>query len=348
MLTKNLDIFKFKKWDIDDIKLLLNNNVSPNVIDRFGNSILYHAHKNKCSIDIIDLLLNSKANPNIKDKYSNSLLYYVHTNGNSDDYIKLLLEYDADPNFTTKNNRNRSVFYYFCMKKNPNMELIEYCIKKVVNIDSGNLLNMLCKYRSPSENLLKLLIDNKININIYIDNIHFIVWCYLNKYRDIVLLCLMNNNLNKNIQNKYGSTILHQICSTEIYDIEIIQLILDLNPNLNLLSNKKTSFDIACENAQINIIISFLSTNKITITNNIKNIIIKNRNDIDKKELLKIFDEYKLFGTIWNIKNHRWFLPKFKHNILLLLLLNKYILNTHIRMPKPILYIIIQYISTIH
>ena len=125
----------------------------------------------------LQILIESKIDVNKKDKKGKTALFYFCDNKNVlfEEEIKFLINSKSDINCTDKN--KNSVLHLVLQKRNRTVELIDFLLKKGVNLNQKNKFFKVALFYEIerieySKNIVSHLIDNKADINI-INNISF-------------------------------------------------------------------------------------------------------------------------------------------------------------------------------
>jgi ankyrin repeat protein len=204
---------------------------------------------------------------NIK-QYSSSFtpLHYACINTNKDSSLELIKYFVEEKGFivTDKNHTRPDILHFACMNKNPNIEAIEYLLKKGVDINLGNrdertALNEACKNPYSSFKLVQFLVENKADIinnigrlktPIHNTSIHFACENH-NLNIDTIRYLIEKGNIDVNLLNsRYSDSPLHSACKSRHPSLEIIEyLIEEKGADVNFVgAYKSIPFEISCLN----------------------------------------------------------------------------------------------------
>jgi ankyrin repeat protein len=204
------------------IKILLSLGSKIDYIDNEGKSVLYtpiKLHYNDVIKYIIEFSLSQITIP-IVDIYDNnnniSLNYAIIFNNKY--AFDLLLKYNS--NIDVKDNNGNKPLYYAIIDTKNGL----YYLTNLINIEDINynnkegksLLHIAIDY--DNFEAVKILIENKININIQDEKYQMtpLIYSFV-KYRTDISQYLLNNS-NLHIQDYIGNNILHYIIAAKNYD----------------------------------------------------------------------------------------------------------------------------------
>lgn len=314
---------------LNQLKDILNDHIADT--NEYGWTLLHLACCNSATastIETVQLLLSSGININAQTTSGDTALHYVisHASVTSDtNVIRLLVDSNADVNI--KNKYEQTALHMICNKLQfANGEIPDiYNIVKLLldagadinsfDIDGWNALHYVASWSDIplSTSVMKLLIDNNINVNTISKNKKSVISIAINiclSNTDIINQ-LLDNGANINHTDAKGNTIMHCILrkiNDPINDpinneidtqqiIDIIKKIISLGFNINsvgkynqsimfyvaILSNKRISVDIAkiLINAGID----------LNIRNNKRDSVLEYAINYDNPELAKLLIE---------------------------------------------------------
>ena len=171
------------------------------------SSPLWNSCTNNVNIEIIKLLLEHGANPNFKPAkdYSPTPLYQLCNHEDlNEEAIKLLLSYGADPDFLCESYDEVGFFYQenilcaLCKKDNINFDIIKTFLhlKKDMNNGNQNPIYFIIVRRPINYDLIKLLIDNGVDINKTSDLLSFHEGGFTIKGSPLSLYCRLENDID--------------------------------------------------------------------------------------------------------------------------------------------------------
>lgn len=224
------------------IKILINNGTK---IDAYNNILC-------CAVlhqtNIFDILLDNKANINIKNDEGYTPLSYIVRYGylendeKIENTIKYLVERNADINILDNLKRSPLRIYIeyntnFNKKSFSKIFKLLHRRKTNLNVEDENGYNVLvmaCSLKYMPYFVIKMLLDNKADVNK--KNRNNETSLMIEKNHDIIKLLLINN-ANINDQNNEGMTKLMMIASDDFnisYSLNIIKLLIEYNADINI------------------------------------------------------------------------------------------------------------------
>lgn len=284
--------------NINIVNFLLKKNARIDIYDNENRSILFVVIKYNM-IDILNLLLNhNKKAIGFDILFQSDIhgLYPIHYSilFKNEEITDILLSYMYDDKNTSNNRVNKQIYdvlnnnLLIFSIKNKSFNLCKTVIK-YVNINETNSEYNSALHEAVMLNnisIVKLLIDNNININI-VNNIQKTCIYYVNqKIPNDITLLLLSKNININSQDILGNTIIHELLLDNDND----------NPNINIFNN---IYDIINLSKNYN---NFFNYNLINIDGNQPLHILLNYNYIDNIDN-KIIDIF-LENTDLNIQNN--------------------------------------------
>lgn len=230
-------------------------------------------HWNNDSIKIIELLIEYGANVNVMDNYGNTLLFNI-LNCITDkniiaDIFKQIVKKGA--NIHTRNHKGESLLILYCGHNN--YKISKFLIKQKIEINtifySYKEEEDGCKteiysalkyaYKNKNYELMKLLIENGADINMkYEYNKTLLLhacedWLLFSNTssKTKMILFLLDNDANVNIKDSNNNTpLLHLMDFILLYDendlIELIEKLIEKGANINSESN--FTIDDCCNN----------------------------------------------------------------------------------------------------
>ena len=99
----------------DSIKLILNDGLSINSQDNFGNTPLHYAVRSS-NLKAVEVLINNNANPNIVNIVNHSTPLHNAASIGNKSILKLLLDNGADPNIANDYGKKPFDYYLFFNK----------------------------------------------------------------------------------------------------------------------------------------------------------------------------------------------------------------------------------------
>ena len=255
-----------KNYDLCEnvLNFLIKKKINVHQIDCYGNNLFYLCGKNNIKNEnILEILYNNKINVNLCNKKDDNLLIHYIKQKNLP-AVKILLEkFNCDINF--KNSKNRTCFHYLLndlvSTTDLNEDLLDYLLSKNPDLNIKDFLE-----RSPIFYLF-IKINNEYDSNLS-DPIS-------------ILQKLLEYEIDYNISDYYGNTILHYACQRG----SIISILTLINKKMMIdVENKEKNspFAYALLFKQVNVCISLLQQN-INLDRNAFPIWNRNENEIFKK-----------------------------------------------------------------
>ena len=312
----------------DLVKILIEKNCKLDVIDRDKRNILYLPIKFNY-LNILELILSKSKNIGISLNEMTDFegLYPIHhaVNFKNLNAIKLLNKYTENINFE---NKNGDLPIHMAVREN-NMEIFNYLIENTKDLNFQNMqgetiFHISCNYGYEliSEKLIEYDID--VNVQDYENEISPVMYIIIlnnikifdkiiNKIdpnlqdfngNNILHYCILENNYNfinkiidknidLNITNIYGKTVLHLI--VENYNDLILKVNLDKifsETNLNILDNEGNSiFFLICKNNLFDKLYDFLENKKI-------NYLLKNKKNESALDYIRKDKHAKFYELI--------------------------------------------------
>jgi ankyrin repeat protein len=228
----------YNKYDI--VKLLLDKGARIDITDNDGKTLLFTPIKYNY-MDILKLLLETNNNVigvniiDMRDKFNMTPLHYAIILKNID-AVKLLIKYNSNPNSYTKDGFNS--LHLAIYSREP--QICEIIINNISNINSQcdtgeTALHIACNLQL--KNIVEILLKNKANVNIQDHELGITPVFYSVKQNDSeITKLLIEHNINPNIQDYYGNTIINQLIIEDNYELfvsvitsEKIKHIINLN-----------------------------------------------------------------------------------------------------------------------
>jgi len=287
--------------------LLTYKNIELNNIDKDGNTLMQHPQIEQVDTLAKDLLI-AGCDPTILNSKGESYLYKTALRGSEvDDIIQIALSYGANVNAltTTNNTIMMEIFLRACETKNK-----EY---------QKSLLNSVTK-----------MIEYHGNINA-INNIGESGLFNVIKIRDIDLIkFLLRSEIDTNIQNPKGETVLELLIYTGMEYSEIIKLLLEYEINPKLKNKKgQTVFEVLTnlilhkeENLLLEdtTLISLFDPDALYI--NVVQLLLENEKVLKRKKF--VFED-----LLDSVGDPLFFKPLMNDNFALFSLYTKYEINIH-------------------
>jgi len=222
ILSKNTPLMYASITGCENIvKLLLQNRVDPNVINRLKQNTLILACKNR-NINIVKMLINVKSNLDQQDKNGESALFRPSCDGNVE-MVKILLDAGINPNIQNKDGISTLQFaasygHYETVKM-----LLDYNADPN-NIDKKFITPLMIAAENGFVDIVKLLIDNGADTNLQ-DLVHkntALMNAVIHEHEEIVYL-LIKAATNISLCNLKGKTAL--MLAKEKFNVKIIKLL---------------------------------------------------------------------------------------------------------------------------
>jgi ankyrin repeat protein len=202
------DVILNKKDDdiiIDKTNIIEEKETTPSVKVNIWSSTVQKYNRNY--EDIEKLILNGQnINQDVVDSYNMILLA---SSQNDNKLFNLSVNYNADINSVNKNGQN--ILYFFA--KNENIDGIKYLIEKniftklnKVDKTNRNSLHSFMLGKSSNLDVLKLLLNNKVNVNQQdINGQTPIMYAIVDRKWDVVKLLLSNSD--NNLKDNWGQNL---------------------------------------------------------------------------------------------------------------------------------------------
>ncbi|KAJ6248291.1 ankyrin repeat-containing protein [Anaeramoeba flamelloides] len=266
-LSKGVKINKQHKEDLTLMEIITGKNkiiksnllikailigLDPEKRNRHGMTALHIAccSKNR-DINIIRQLLQYKVQTNVCDYYGQTALHLICKNDPHNIYkIKLLLnlsKINNNNNLATNVNQKDmfglTALHHLCKKKVAPIESIQYLLENgadasITDHFGNNALLFACYSPTPNNELIKLFIEKKSDVNIKVNSgwlrndTPLIACCKHSQNKEIISL-LLKNGADPNARDKLGNTALHFLFSIKPLNINAILLLVKNNANLN-------------------------------------------------------------------------------------------------------------------
>jgi uncharacterized protein len=161
--TQRNDFVKAAKFDdVSTVKALINQGISPNLVDKNGNPMLVLAIKDH-SYQVIDLLLSSKGmDVDLSNKQGETPLMFASINGELPLVKTLILQNKAQIDHI-----GWTPLHYACAKGHFDVAL--FLISKGANVNAlslGGTTPLMMAVQSGNEMLVKLLLDRGANLQL--------------------------------------------------------------------------------------------------------------------------------------------------------------------------------------
>lgn len=171
------------------LKLLLDKGIDPNKVLSNGNPAIFTAVE-KENPDILKILLDGNADPNILNQSGESALFVSSRDGKSD-LVRVLINGGADMDFRCS--------------------------------EAGNQTSLIIATANEQNNVVKLLLKNRCNVNLQDDDQWTALWhAYSNSDEDMMNL-LLKSGANKEIPDSDGRTLLQD--AQENDDDSVVELL---------------------------------------------------------------------------------------------------------------------------
>jgi hypothetical protein len=237
--------------DYNLCKFMLENGINPNTKDINGKTILDTSY----NITIKQIKLYIKHGLIINN---NSIYHYL----NNFETIKYFISKGI--NINQINEKEETPLHIFCLKNNifKNRNVFNFLLENTdINkrdINGRTIIFNLIITNQLTLNILKKLLDKKIDLNIT-DNIGDSILHYLFengklKLLNYLILNKMDSLINPLIINNNNETILHNLCKSDILNINLIKKIISYGVNPLIINNDGESIlHLACSNYNITI-----------------------------------------------------------------------------------------------
>eukprot|EP01091_Cochliopodium_minus_P000022 TRINITY_DN1001_c0_g3_i1.p1 TRINITY_DN1001_c0_g3~~TRINITY_DN1001_c0_g3_i1.p1 ORF type:complete len:886 (-),score=233.86 TRINITY_DN1001_c0_g3_i1:11-2626(-) len=332
------------------VEYLYNIGVDVNKYDKNKRKCIFYSCQLSTNPHTVKFLLEKIENVKEDDVFGQSLLHAICMNDKAHvDTFKMILEKDFEVNRQESN--HKTPLHFLCENKNIDKETVALLLENKAN---PNTLN--CHGRSPLHDILlkpvinfevlKLLVTYKANINTREKlsgktALHLLI-SLTPKYQHI--LYLLENKADPNIQDLNGSTSLSQFVGFENFEKEMTLLLsYGADPN-------KTSFlHYFVQTFNLKMIETFLIHNADPNKKNNNGKTAKQLAiDSQFKKAQQMFEEIDKSGTLWSAEKNKLFPIKFRQRIFAFVLSCKVYFShqkKHLKLPKPLLFSIIQLIS---
>ncbi|KAL7302491.1 hypothetical protein TKK_0005135 [Trichogramma kaykai] len=324
-----------KKDKLQIAELMLKYNADPNLVTHKGSTPLHLAIRNNSHL-MVQLLLQRGANVHAECS-EERLLRPIHMavhNGNFE-LVVTLVQNGADVNHCTQLDEtplNIAVAF-------EHEAIAQYLVKKGANVhnekDDQMLLHMAVKVQNPR--IIKLLLENGVNINIYSDADGWTpLHCAINERDHEIIDMLINYRAMADQKELYGSqdTTLMMACNTG--DIRIVRSILRGRPNIDAYNKwKQTALYLAAARGMKDIVTELMRWNPNPVINQealsyaiqgssanhqeIVNILLDHGYSLDSLNLNDHFENSRLIRTVRDATKNgysnvlRWLLMKGVH-----------------------------------
>ncbi len=288
--------------------LLTFKNIELNDIDEDGNTLMQHPQIVQNDNLAIDLLV-AGSDPTILDKNGES--YFINTvlrDENAEHVVDVALEHGTDVNRRTSNNNTIMMELFFVATT-----LIKKNNKKAKNIIKN----------------VKKMIEHKGDINALDADGESGLFNVV-QLRNIELMTfLLNNNIDTNIQNSKGQTVLEDLVYDGLEYIEMIKLLLiyDINPKLKN-KNAQTVYEILTNIILHNQGSKLIENEKLILLIDPDGMYMDLFNTFLENEELEEDEEF-LFDFFDSDGNPLFFKPLIYDNFALFSLFTKYEINIH-------------------
>lgn len=221
------------------VRLLINKGARIDILDNEDRSILYIAIRYDYQ-QIIDILLQYNKDSigislfDIRDRNNNVPLHYALLFRNYASLVKLL-DAGASPNVADRNGFNALHLSVYTRSIELCSTVLKYNIDINSRLNSGETaLHIACNLQLTD--IAKLLIANKINVNIQDYDHEFTALHYaININNKELIVLLLNNGADPNLQDIIGNTVIHYAVSEN--NLESLAMLINRSYNENYQLN---------------------------------------------------------------------------------------------------------------
>ena len=232
------------------LDMLLKAGANPDVVTQPGHYTPLLLQARDDNTEAVALLLKAGANPNIKNDDKKVPLHFA-TQYNNTDMVKSLLDYKADPFIFFDHYVQRTGLHKAALHENVEMARLFLDIGISINCrDYTRDTPLLLAAHTGNVLMIEFLFENGAN-PYSIDSqrntaLHITILGHAKKNLEALQL-LMKKNINLDLQNKYGMTVLHLAVKYKLPDF--VNTLLKAGTRTDLLNNDgQTAFDMAIEN----------------------------------------------------------------------------------------------------
>ncbi len=232
-----------KNYDIEFIKLIIENGADINADDEKGNTPLMFA----CLMQkkaIVKLLINNKVEINSQAYYGDTALK-LSCQDNNQDIVELLIRNGANVNIVNYSQESALM----TAVNNEQFSIVKLLINSGCDLDLQNNHNITALMLASQDgylNIVELLVENKVDLDLQEDEGFTALMMALSKeeiHQDVIKF-LTNAGANLEIQNKRGATVL--MLASQINNLTITKLLLDNKADANVISNGVNALMISC------------------------------------------------------------------------------------------------------
>lgn len=298
-LTSYLFEYLISNNNVDIITNIIDNGINTDIYDREKRHVVYNAIRLFYD-DILKLLINNvQSNEilNTRDSYNNTLLYYSILHNNYNAFVLLL---QKKSNIYEPNSKYHNIELIIKRKR---IRMLKYLIDNKYNIDIydkyNNNIIQICIYNNIETNIIKEIFAYAKSINI--DNQNntngntILHDCISNNKEELFNFIINNYNVSINTVNFLSNSILHEIINK--YDMYLLNIVY----NSKLIN--EYNFDIY--NIDGNTVLHLILIKDIKISKNIISFFIEKSslNTLNNKQQTPFFILYdkNLLNTYYDI-----------------------------------------------